>query len=287
VAILLALDQHRYLDRYQLQVLFFNGPRSCQYRLQWLCKQALVKVWRVTVRPGHIKGPSIYLLSARGARVLADWFDEDPEPFVNRAEHALTRRYHLAHDLQANQFFVSLAAAACQRPDQGLYHWVGQPGVRRGYADEEERGPTPDGWGRFLTADREVLIHLEWDRGSELAKRLRLKLAAYVSYFRDRPGASQNQVLFVAPTDQRGEQIRQVAFSVLPQGRECCQVWTTTVQRIATDGPLGDVWQGVPRWTPRVAIPFMPGRPRTSRSVEDCIGKPRWWQRRPGGGEGA
>src|ERR1700737_2996438 len=35
LAILLALDQYRYLDRHQLQTPFFAGPRSCQYRLEW------------------------------------------------------------------------------------------------------------------------------------------------------------------------------------------------------------------------------------------------------------
>ncbi len=154
-------------------------------------------------------------------------------------------------------------------------------------SEEEERGPIPDGWGRFLTADREVLLHLEWDRGSELAKRLRLKQGAYVSYFRDHPGASQNQVLFVAPTDQREEQIRQVAFRVSPRGRECCQVWTTTTERLTIAGPLGSLWRGVERLTPRIALPIMAGRPRSSRPVEDCIAKRGWWERRPSGGEGA
>ena len=269
IAILLALDQYRYLDRYQLQALFFEGPRSCQYRLKWLVERGLVRAWRVTIRPGYIQAPSIYLLSAHGARALPDWFDEDPEPFVNRADHALTRRYHLAHDLQANQFFADLAASARGIADQGLYHWVGQHGVRRGYADDEDRGPIPDGWGRFLTSDREVLIHLEWDRGSELARRLRLKITAYMSYFGDRPGASHNQVLFVSPADQREEQIRQVAFSVLPRSRECCQVWTTTIGRLAANGPLGDVWRGSnvgPRGSRFPSCPVVRARRARSRT---------------------
>jgi hypothetical protein len=287
LAILLALDQYRYLDRHQLQALFFAGPRSCQYRLEWLVRQGLVRTWRVTMRPGFVRRASIYFLSPLGARALAESRDDDPLAYVQRADHALTRHYHLVHDLQASQFFVDLATASRQLPDQGLYHWVGEQGVRRGYAEEEERGPIADGWGRFLTADGEVLLHLEWDRGSELAKRLRLKLGAYISYFVDRPSASQNQVLVVAPTEQREEQVVRAAFSVLPRGRECCRIWTTTTARLGTFGSLGNVWRGVERSTPRIALPFMAGRPRSSRRVEDCIGKPRWWERRPGGGQGA
>ena len=285
-AILMALDHYRYLDRHQIQALFFVGPRSCQYRLEWLVRQGLLKTWRVTMRPGFIRRASIYFLSSRGARALAEFCGEDPAPFVQRAEHALTRHYHLVHDLQASQFFVDLATASAPSREQGLYHWVGEQGVRRGYADEEERGPIPDGWGRFLTPDREVLIHLEWDRGSELAKRLRSKLRAYVAYFIDRPGASHNQVLVVTPTDQREEQVARVAFTVLLRARECCRIWTTTTERLTSAGPLGKIWRGVQRPNGRIALPLMPGRPRSSRRIEDCIGKPGWWQRRPGGGEG-
>jgi len=239
------------------------------------------------MRPGFVRRASIYFLSPQGAKALANSCDDDQLAYVRRPDHALPRHYHLVHDLEASQFFVDLARASRHLAKQGLYHWVGEHGVRRGYAEEEERGPIPDGWGRFLTADREVLMHLEWDRGSELAKRLRLKLGAYISYFVDRPGASHNQVLVVAPTDQREEQIARVGFSVLPKSRESCRVWTTTTERLAVAGPLGDVWLGVERLTPPIAISFMAGRPRSSRRVEDCIGKTGWWERRPGGGEGA
>jgi len=35
-------------------------------------------------------------------------------------------------------------------------------------------------------ADRELLLHLEWDRGTEQPRRLRAKVAAYAGYFNDR-----------------------------------------------------------------------------------------------------
>jgi hypothetical protein len=42
MAMLMALDSYRYLDRGQLQALFFSGSRSCQYRLRWLVDHGLV-----------------------------------------------------------------------------------------------------------------------------------------------------------------------------------------------------------------------------------------------------
>jgi len=214
LAILQELDSHRYLDRNQIQALFFPGPRSCQYRLRCLLDQGLVRTWRAATRPGRICRGSVYLLSRRGAALLAEWRDDDPRPYLKRAEHALERHFHLIHQLEANQFFVGLAAAIRAHPDLGLYHWVGEHEIAASYAEAEEHGPNPDGWGRLLTPDGEVLLHLEWDRGTEQPRRLRLKLEAYRAYFVARPQASCNQVLLAAPGDRRARLIRDVVKAV-------------------------------------------------------------------------
>ncbi len=129
MAILIALDTYRYLDRNQIQTLFFTGPRSCQYRLRWLVDHGLMHAWRVVMRPGRICRASVFILSRRSAAALAEWIDAEPLPIVRRAEHALERRFHLVHQLEANQFFVDLAGVTHWLPDCGLYHWVGEHGV--------------------------------------------------------------------------------------------------------------------------------------------------------------
>src|SRR5579859_5182653 len=138
MAMLMALDSYRYLDRGQLQAMFFSGPRSCQYRLRWLVDHGLVRTWRVVMRPGRVCRFSIYLLSRRGAVALAEWLDEDPRPYLRRAEHALERRFHLVHQLEANQFFVDLAAATRETRELGLYHWVGEHEIAAAYAEDDE-----------------------------------------------------------------------------------------------------------------------------------------------------
>ncbi len=285
MAILMALDAYRYLDRSQIQTLFFAGPRSCQYRLRWLVHHGLVRTWRVVMRPGRVCRASIFLLSRRGAAALAEWLDVEPLAFVRRAEHALERRFHLVHQLEANQFFVDLAAATCSLPEFGLYNWVGEHGVEGAYAEGGERAPIPDGWGRLLTPDREVLIHLEWDRGTEQPRRLREKLAAYAAYFNDRPGAGANQIAFVVPTEQRERQIHGLIRDHVDSDRESCSFWTTTTAFIATSGALGAVWAA--SGSRRVGLKEMAGLPRSERATEACVGKPGWWLRRPGGGAGA
>ena len=37
----------------------------------------------------------------------------------------------------------------------------------------------------------------------------------------------------------------------------------------------------------RIAFADMPGFPRGTHAATECIAKPEWWKRRPGGGEGA
>lgn len=257
LAILQELDSHRYLDRDQIQAMFFPGPRNCQYRLQWLLEQGLLTRWRAATRPGRVCRASIYMLARRGAVRLAEWRDQHPEPLIKRAEHALQRRFHLIHQLEANQFFVSLVAAT-----------------------------HPDGWGRLLAPNREVLIHVEWDRGTEQPRRLRAKLQAYVRYFVDRPHASANQILLVAPTRAREEQLEGLLSAIGQQDRECCRFWSTTADLLGASGPLGPIWSdGVSK--ARQALTSMPGLVRTYRRVEDSIGKPAWWLRRPAGGAGA
>ena len=285
-AILGALHAYRYLDRYQLQGLFFEGPRSCQYRLAWLDAHDLVHAWRAVIRPGHIRRATIYLLSTHGARAIADWRDEDLRIYVERADHAARRRHHIVHDLAANQLFVDLALATRGLRDGGLYHWVGEHGVIRAYGEDRDRGPIPDGWGRLLLPHGELLLHLEWDRGSEQTRRLHAKVAAYARYFRDQPEASCNQVLFVGPTDERERQILGVVRRALSPSRECCHFWTTTVARLVREGPLGAIWAGHGVGD-RVSVDEMPTRPRSTHAAADSIAKPGWWGRRPGGGEGA
>jgi hypothetical protein len=286
LAILQELDSHRYLDRNQIQALFFPGPRNCQYRLQWLLEHGLLLRWRAATRPGRVCRASIYVAARRGAALLAEWRDQDPRPFMKRSENALARRFHLVHQLEANQFFVGLAAATRDSRDLGLYNWVGEHEIVASYAESEEHGPTPDGWSRLLTHDREVLLHLEWDRGTEQPRRLRAKLQAYVRYFIDRPHASANQVIWVLPTQARAEQLQHLLRDVVEVNRECCRFWTTTRDLLDAAGPLGAIWSDGTSDTRR-EFAAMPGLPRSHRRVEDSIGKPEWWMRRPGGGAGA
>jgi Replication-relaxation len=285
-AILLALDQYRYLDRTQLEALFFPGSRSAQLKLRELALRELVLRWDPRPDGGPVPRPSVYVLSARGAARLSRAMHIDPRPAVSRARRAQTQTYHLAHDVEANGFFARLAADAAGSAEEGLYHWAGESRCRQ--VSGEHGSPASDGWGRYLLPDRELLFDLEWDRGTEHERRLRQKASAYISYFRGRRGARLRHVLIVAPTDRREAELRRIVANLIPRSGECCRFWTTTVAFVEREGPLGRIWLEIGSSQPGlVAFNALPGTARSNRRVEHCIGKPAWWEHRPGGGEGA
>jgi len=287
IAMLSALDQHRYLDQGQMEDLFFPSERAAQLRIRWLRDEGLVLRW-LSLRPqSWIPEPSVLAASPRGAWLLATTRGEDPRPAMQRSRHAATHRYHLVHDIEANGFFVAVATAARHLQDEGLYHWMGEWAARLAYRD---RGAAffPDGWGRYISPSGEVVFLLEWDRGTESPRRLGVKVSQYVAYFGRRNQAALTNVLFVAPNSAREETIRESLSRRLPSGSQsCCTFWTCELSRLAFAGPLGPIWRSVRGEDRPAALVELPAHPRSSRRAEDCVGKPGWWLRRPGGGEGA
>ena len=285
LAILLAIDQYRYLDRDHVTDLFFPGRRSAELCLKDLLWRGLIYRWPVVRWQGSPIKPSVYGLTSSGARRVAQLRGQDPRPIRDRARRAREQTYHLRHDLEANRFFTKLAAGARDLPDQGLYHWLGEATCRAAY--ERDGSPTSDGWGRYLLADREITFDLEWDRGTEHARRIRQKAIGYVAYFRGRRNAALNHVLLVAPTRVREGELHDLISPILPQHTNLCRFWTTAVETVSAIGSLGAVWLEITGQPARHAFADMPGNPRGIRAANDSIAKGRWWDRRPGGGEGA
>ena len=287
LAILSALHHYRYLDRGQVQALFFPSPRSSQLRLRWLCDQHLLIRWLALQPPGWHRRDSVFLLSPRGAGLLAASLNQDPRPYVRRSFHARDHAFHLVHDLESNGFLIHLAAASQPWPQEGLYHWVGEEACRQLY---RERGAriAPDAWGRYLTPHGEITFFLEWDRGTESAARLGRKLDGYLQHFSGRRQADLNNILFVLPGAAREETLRALIAERTSQNPgPRCQLWTATLDRLHERGPRGRIWLSAGVGSIQLSLPNLPAHPRTDRHVEGCIGKAGWWAWRRGGGEGA
>ncbi len=287
LCILLTLAQHHYLTTDLLQALFFPSIRAAQLRLQWLTtSRRLLMRWRQLEPRDHgwRRRHSLYMLAERGAVVLARAIKETVQPIVKRSWYAAEYALQLAHDLDVNAFFVSLAAASRELPDQGLYHWVGQDSLRREYQDEGTE-LAPDGWGRFLMPAGEVLFSLEWDLGTESSKRLTEKARSYVSYFSARPGGDLNHVLFVGTGPVRERTIRS-AISRARASNRSLSFATTHMGLLQEQGPLGGLWLSLDG-SQRMRLTELDSIRPTGRLVADCVGKLGWWERRPGAGEGA
>jgi Replication-relaxation len=305
IAILLALSNYRYLDRDQVARLFFPTPRVSQRRIKWLKDRGLIYRWLMIEPPGWTRLHSLLLLSPRGARVLANCLDLSPRSLVRLSEDARDHCFNVGHDLGANAFFVALAGASRDLPNEGLYHWVGESRSRRILREAvgPKYAPAPDGWGRYLLAGREIIFFLEWDRGTESIDRLQRKAANYIRYFVRRIEASSNHIFFVLPSSSKELAFHKGVAEQLPRDERCCVFWTTTVGCLAAFSPRGPVWWrgarrvpgGGSRRTPsgergrmpssRVSLESLAGQRGEGLSVGDCIGKPRWWERRLAGGQ--
>jgi protein involved in plasmid replication-relaxation len=303
LVILQFLFDYRYLNTLQVKELFFPSLRSCQMRLHHLKNLGLIYVWKVIETPGVRRRHSLCLISARGARVLADWHGDDPRVYVERSHDARDHCWHALHDLEANQFFVALIMRSRPLPGEGLLLWHGEEQVR---AERRQTArqykwpvPTPDGCGVYLANGGRILFDLEWDRATESMDRIRQKIASYVGYFEHFRNAEQHHVLFVVPTDDREDKLLYAIWQGRPNlgSDNCCSFWTTTSDRLRWWGPLGGIWLqvknraseppplSVTRLSRRHRFKRLPPMQTNERDVADCLGKASWWARRPGGGQ--
>jgi hypothetical protein len=166
--------------------------------------------------------------------------------------------------------------------------------------------PTPDGVGSFLIRGKVVRFDLEWDRGTASLSRLQQKVRAAVRYFKDRGDGEGIHVLYVLSSPARQASDRAIIQEEFDE--HACRFCTTTVGRLDAEGPVGRIWYDTqgreerdddeedarsspppPRIKATVGarrrLTELPPYGESTRTIADCIGKPRWWERRPGGAE--
>lgn len=159
--------------------------------------------------------------------------------------------------------------------------------------------PTPDGAGELQTSSGRIAIELEWDRSTESLGRIRGKAASYVEYYSHFWDSERHHVLFVLPTHDREVDAREMIWHERPRYShlKCCRFWTSTHSRVR-GYPLERIWLPVDVRSQkepdldilarlRTAITAMKPQGENERPFRDCIGKERWWDRRPGGGQAA
>jgi len=255
--------------------------------------------------PGVTRRPSLFLVTPRGARLLADVHGDAPWPYVRRAKDARDHCWHVVHDLEANGFFIDLALASRLALREGLLRWVGEESCRvaRRLIATQHHKPiaTPDGAGSYLSGGHTIQFDLEWDRGTASMSRLRQKVRTNVGYWKDAADADRYHVLFVLSDQGRESALHPIIRDEIDTSSySICHFWTTTRQRLDAADPLGRLWcnaketqdeQGGPSKRQnaadlaRVRLTDLPPYGESERTFEHCIGQLNWWERRPGGGE--
>ena len=153
----------------------------------------------------------------------------------------------LAHTVGVNDVFVAFALAAAAARRRGRTDELAQ---WRGAAACERRRCKPDGYGLYVRDGVDYGFLLEFDRGTESARRYGAKFRAYYRY-RDSGQAARDYqgmptILFVTTSIRAEDRIAEQAFRAwLSHGTEPLRVRLTTTDRISedADGVLGPIWR--------------------------------------------
>ena len=165
----------------------------------------------------------------------------------------LLRHFH--HTVGVNALFVAFATAARKiRRDGGtdqLAEW-------RSAAACERRHCKPDAYGCYIRNSQRHGFFLEYDRGTERARKYAAKLRAYYHY-RDSGQARRDYdgfptLLFVTTDTKAESRIAEAAYRVwYTRGAEPLPILITTTSRVAEDraGVMGCIWRTPPPATSR------------------------------------
>jgi hypothetical protein len=245
--ILQAISDCSALTAPQISLLLFPPATSnghvtthsrCRYRLKLLTAHGyLIRV----VQPHLItdgKKPYVYLLSKRGAQLLAQWRSLPLNMFpYKQAEDTRFNGIFLAHLVLTNTVRVALTKAVAQSNDAvALIHWIDEQTLRKYHSQEPLELPgahgriyrrvlVPDGY--FLLRTHHPEVHdfhhfVELDRGSEIGmsttakhRDWQRKIQMYLLYyqsgaFQKRYGGHGMRVLTVTTSDTRLNLLKQV-----------------------------------------------------------------------------
>jgi hypothetical protein len=153
----------------------------------------------------------------------------------------------LAHTLGVNAVFVAFAAAADTATRQGgadhLAEW-------RGGAACERLRCKPDGYGCYVRNGVSYGFFLEYDRGTESARKYAAKFRAYY-WYRDSGQAARDYqgfptLLFVTTEPGAEQRIADQAYQTwLLRGTEALPILITTTAHVAAnpEGIIGPIWR--------------------------------------------
>ena len=174
------LHQHQVFSTEQVAALCFDNVHTARNRLNQLGRRAVLERFRDAVRPGSQSWR--WTLGWIGAAYIA-YRDGQPAPrpgTIADRVNRLASSPRLGHLLGVNGFFVDLVEHARTTPGARLGVWWSERRCR----DVAGELAHPDGYGMWTEDDHTASWWLEYDTGSEPARRVLDKLDGYVALHR-------------------------------------------------------------------------------------------------------
>ncbi|MEC3974343.1 replication-relaxation family protein [Amycolatopsis sp. H20-H5] len=234
------LFEHKVFTTHQIVDLAFPTRRAANLRLLNLHK------WGVLHRfqPHRDLGshPMHYVLDTAGATVLAHEDGIEPKTMNYSRDREVGRAYslQLAHTVGCNSLLTTLVHHSRQPNTTGtLTAWWSAARCGRHWGDII----TPDGYGRWREAGRDVEWFIEFDFGTEQLSRLAAKLIRY-EQLASATGIT-TPILLWLPTPEREATVRQVLAKTLQSLDHPRRVPVATTNAAAATNPV-DMTE--PRW---------------------------------------
>ncbi|MFD2414800.1 replication-relaxation family protein [Amycolatopsis pigmentata] len=232
--------EHKVFTTHQIIDLCFPSRRAANLRLHNLHQ------WGVLHRfqPHRDSGshPMHYVLDTAGATLLAHEHGLEPAALRYSRDREIGRAYslQLAHTVGCNSLFTTLVRhARCAGATGELTAWWSAARCGRHWGDII----TPDGYGRWRQAGRELEWFLEFDFGTEQLSRLANKLTRY-EQLATTTGIT-TPILIWLPTLEREATVRRTLADTLRALDHPDRVPVATTSAPASADPL-DMTQ--PRW---------------------------------------
>jgi hypothetical protein len=248
--IVLALYRYSLLTTDQLSTLLHYERKTIYKAFYTLKGKGWVQSLPLPFAERNVKG---WVLSKSGMEVALG-ITKEHRPRLLKQTGALSGQ--TAHLYRSNRFFTDLIACslACHA-SEGLVDWVGMRDSGDRYPITTPTGKRttplrPDGIGTYRFENTsEVIVHVEYDTGSEHLWVIHGKLWAYAdalkTFWSDESLAN---VLFVTQDARRSKRILELwkdmkedAFRRQPTP----SVWTTTENLLDEQGIFGSVWRSV------------------------------------------
>lgn len=251
--IILAVYENRFLQRDQIERLFFSTTSATNQRLMPLYQHRFLDRLFVPVDVGSSQ--AVYALDRNGAHVVAHHFGVSASQIPWRRRHNRVEFFFLEHTLAVAEVNVALQMALSGQEKVKRLFWRREAWLPAEKLADPEGGEkqlivAPDAFFGLETNLGRSYFFVEADMGTETLERFRRKLLAYQQYwktgaYQERYSYKNFRVLTVTTGAERANNLIRLAGDL---GAKNMFLFTT--QEKASKGILGPVWYKPPTLNP-------------------------------------